>query len=46
MKEYTAEYLTQNDLWDTEWLEEKYPQRFKKRNKMYYKGKNNKFYKR
>lgn len=45
MKGNTAEYLTQNNLWDTEWLEEKHPYRFKKRNKKYNKGRDNKFHK-
>lgn len=38
------EHLTRNNLWDTEWLEEKYPERFEKRNNKYYKGNDNKYY--
>lgn len=44
MKQLDPKYLTDNDLWDTEWLEEKYPERFEKRNNKYYKGNDNKFY--
>ena len=25
----SPEYLTKNDLWDSSWLKEKYPERFK-----------------
>ena len=28
MKQLEPKYLTDNDLWDTIWLEEKYPDRF------------------
>ena len=39
------EYLTEKKLWDTEDLEIKYPERFKRRDREHYKGIDNKFYK-
>ncbi len=45
MKNYTANELTSKNLWDTEWLEEKYPEAFKDRNKQFVKKADNKYYK-
>lgn len=28
VKQLTADYLTKNNLWDSEWLQEKYPHKF------------------
>lgn len=46
MRKLEPDYLTKKNLWDTEWLEEKYPKRFEERNKLFYKADDNKFYKR
>lgn len=42
---YTPEKLSKSNLWDSDDLEKKYPERFKKRNENYMRGKDNKYYK-
>ena len=45
MNNLEPDYLTEKNLWDTEDLELKYPDRFERRNIEHYKGVDNKFYK-